>query len=84
MVVEDAWILDGNYSGTIDVRFSRADTAILLDLNRVRCVWRITRRTLGSLGKERVAEGCPDRFDMCKPSKNPEANAARRETARAR
>ena len=36
MVAEDAWILDGNYSGTIDVRFSRADTVILVDLNRGR------------------------------------------------
>ena len=64
MVAEDAWILDGNYSGTIDVRFARADTVILLDLNRVRCVWRVTRRTLGSMGEERTAAGCPDRFDI--------------------
>lgn len=63
MVAEDEWILDGNYSGTIDVRLARADTVILLDLGRWRCLWRMLTRTLRQLGKEVTAPGCPDRFE---------------------
>jgi adenylate kinase family enzyme len=50
MAAADAWILDGNYSATIDVRLARADTVILLDLNRVRCLWRVAKRTVRHWG----------------------------------
>ena len=63
MVAADAWILDGNYSGTIDVRLARADTVVLLDLGRVRCVFRVVKRTMCNRGREVTAVGCPDRFD---------------------
>lgn len=63
IVADDAWIVDGNYSATIDVRLPRADTVVFLDLGRVRCMSRVLRRTARSYGRARTAAGCPDRFD---------------------
>lgn len=44
LLAADAWIIDGNYGGTFDVRFARADTVIVLALPRFRCVARALRR----------------------------------------
>src|SRR5688572_4725457 len=37
----DAWIMDGNYGSTLRERVEAADTVILLDLSRVRCLYRV-------------------------------------------
>lgn len=60
----DRWIVDGNYSGTIDVRFARADTVIVMALPRVRCVTRALWRSLRNRGHAVQAEGCPERVDV--------------------
>lgn len=61
----DAWIIDGNYSGTMEMRLEKCDTVIFLDLPRAVCVYRILKRVALSYGKTRVdmAEGCPEQFD---------------------
>ncbi len=33
------WIVDGNYGGTVDLRFKKADTIIVLDLPTLTCLW---------------------------------------------
>ncbi len=58
------WIADGNYAGTFDIRFSRADTIIILALPRWRCVSRAVRRSLLNRGRAVQAEGCPERIDF--------------------
>lgn len=60
------WIIEGNYSGTLETRLARAEQVILLDLPPLRCTWRVLKRTLGSRGKVRpdMAAGCPERFDL--------------------
>lgn len=63
-VAPDAWILDGNYSGTLDVRLARADTVVLLDMGRFRCLWRVAKRTIRNWGRSVTAPGCPDRFEL--------------------
>ena len=63
LIAADEWIIDGNYSATIDVRLPRADMVILLDMGRVRCVSRVVWRTLRHHGQARTAAECPDRFD---------------------
>ncbi len=37
----DAWIMDGNYSGTLDIRIAACDTVIFLDMPRTLCLWRM-------------------------------------------
>jgi adenylate kinase family enzyme len=66
LVAEPRWIIDGNYTGTIDLRLAAADTVVLLDLPPLLCGWRILRRVNGGLGRVRadMAPGCPERLDF--------------------
>jgi len=60
-----AWVIDGNYSMSIDARLAAADTLIFLDVPRWLCMARILRRIAGSYGRVRpdAAAGCPERLD---------------------
>jgi adenylate kinase family enzyme len=62
----DAWIMDGNYSGTMEMRLAACDTAIFLDLPRWLCTWRVLRRRVMYSGHSRpdMAPGCDERIDM--------------------
>jgi adenylate kinase family enzyme len=66
LVAGDQWIIDGNYSGSLDVRLARADTVIQLDVPAWVCVARVLRRIRQSRGKSRadMAEGCPERLNI--------------------
>ncbi len=66
LVLKENWIIDGNYFGTMDIRFPHADTIIHLDFKRSVCLWRIFKRVLTGYNKVRsdAAEGCPERFDF--------------------
>lgn len=63
---KDAWIIDGNYGGTLDVRLQEADTVVFLDFHRVICTSRALRRVLRYRNQVRpdMAEGCPERFNL--------------------
>ena len=60
-----AWVVDGNYKGTIASRFAGADTLVHLDMPAWLTMTRIARRTLTSYGRVRpdLAPGCPERLD---------------------
>ncbi|MGF1595821.1 MAG: isopentenyl transferase family protein [Acidimicrobiales bacterium] len=64
LLAGDRWIVDGNYGGTLDERFSRADTVIVIARHRIKCVasavWRSTRND----GKAVQADGCPERLQL--------------------
>ncbi|HUZ42201.1 MAG TPA: hypothetical protein VMU68_12535 [Acidimicrobiales bacterium] len=60
----DEWIVDGNYSGTFDVRFRRVDTIIILAPSRWRCLSRVLRRTITNHGQSVQAPECPERIDV--------------------
>lgn len=62
----DSWIIDGNYSGTLEKRIAAADTVIFLDLPRAVCVWRILKRVARYRKTNRpdMAEGCDEKFDL--------------------
>jgi adenylate kinase family enzyme len=62
LVAMNQWILEGNYAGTFDLRFERADTVIIFGLPRRICIARAVRRSLRR-GAELQAPGCPNRFD---------------------
>jgi adenylate kinase family enzyme len=60
----DSWIADGNYGGTFDERFTRADTVIIVARSRLWCVASAVRRTACNHGKSVQADGCPERFQF--------------------
>jgi adenylate kinase family enzyme len=66
LVARDAWVMDGNYSGTLDVRLAACDTVIFLDLPRAVCVWRVLKRIVTYRRGVRpdMAEGCHEQFDF--------------------
>jgi adenylate kinase family enzyme len=66
LAARPAWVMDGNYSGTLQGRLSRATTVVWLDLARWRCMLRILKRVLRYRGTVRpdMAEGCPERFSL--------------------
>lgn len=61
-----AWVVDGNYTDTIEPRFARADTVIYLDMPAWRCTARVLRRTLSSLKRVRRdgPDGCPEQLSF--------------------
>jgi hypothetical protein len=52
----DAWIADGNYHETLDLRLERADTAVFLDMAWWRCSGRALLRGFRMPGE--LPEGC--------------------------
>lgn len=62
----EAWVMDGNYGGTLDLRLTAADTVIFLDLPRRVCLWRVLKRRARYHGQSRpnMAAGCPERLDV--------------------
>ncbi|PWM47421.1 MAG: hypothetical protein DBX47_00745 [Clostridiales bacterium] len=48
-ISREKWIIDGNYGGTMDLRFEAAELVVFLDINRFICVWSAAKRT----GKKR-------------------------------
>lgn len=61
----ERWIVDGNYSSTMDMRFEAADT-IFLDFPRLLCTWRVLKRVLEYRPGIRpdMPEGCHERCDL--------------------
>ncbi len=62
----DAWIMDGNYSGTLEQRLAACDAVVFLDLPPLVCVWRVCKRLLRHRNTTRpdMAAGCPERFSL--------------------
>lgn len=66
LVRRDSWIIDGNYSGSLEIRLAACDTVIFLDIARSVCVWRLLKRVVRYRKKSRpdMAEGCAERFNL--------------------
>jgi len=64
LISRDAWIIDGNYGGTLDVRLTACDTVVFLDLPRLVCLWRVLKRQVRHLGQVRpeLPPGCRERL----------------------
>ena len=60
------WIIDGNYSRTIDIRLKSADMIIFLDYSKYLCLYRAIKRSFQNRNKNRldITEGCREKFDM--------------------
>ena len=64
LMAQESWIMDGNFSGTMDMRLEATDTVIFIDFPRTICLWRIIKRRFQNFGKSRpdVGPGCPEHF----------------------
>lgn len=62
----DAWVIDGNYSAHLDLRFPKAEVVIWLDLPRYVYFSRAVWRSIRNYGRERddLGPGCPEKFDL--------------------
>jgi adenylate kinase family enzyme len=60
-----AWVMDGNFSDTFDLRMPRADSLLWLDYSRVTCIRRILMRTIEDYRRPRpdLPAGCAETFD---------------------
>ncbi|MDF2521522.1 MAG: topology modulation protein [Clostridia bacterium] len=65
IIPQDSWIIDGNYSSTMEMRLEPADTIIYLDFSSITCLWGITKRRFMYANKERpdIAAGCNEKLD---------------------
>ncbi len=64
LLARDAWIMDGNYSGTLAPRIAAADTIVFLDVSRWQCFAGVFKRWWRTRGRTRsdMAPGCPEQF----------------------
>jgi adenylate kinase family enzyme len=66
ITARDAWIMDGNYGGTLDRRLAACDTVIFLDMPRLVCLRRVVERAFRYRGRTRpdMAPDCPERLTV--------------------
>lgn len=62
---QEQWIMDGNYTRTLDLRLRRADAVLFLDMPRWLCIYRILKRRIQYNGKTRpdLNEECTEKID---------------------
>lgn len=61
IVDKERWIIDGNATRSLEMRYSKADTAIYFHFNRYQCLWRIFKRLLlKNPDIQDRAEGCKE------------------------
>lgn len=65
LAAAEAWVMDGNYGGSMEPRFQRADTIVFLDMPRSVCVYRVLKRRLMFRNQARpdMAPGCNERVE---------------------
>jgi adenylate kinase family enzyme len=64
IVTQPQWIMDGNYTGTLDVRLAHADTVIVLNMPRWLCLYRVLARRIKYHNQTRpdMSAGCPEQL----------------------
>lgn len=65
LAARSAWVMEGNYASTFDLRVPRATAIVWLDIPRWRCLasvaWRVIRNR--GLVRDDLGPGCVERFD---------------------
>lgn len=66
IAAKEAWVFEGNNSGTFHLREARADMVIWLRVPVWRRLFRVIRRSFRDRGRTRpdMAQGCPERLRM--------------------
>lgn len=64
LLAGERWIMDGNYSGSLELRLPYADTVVFLTFPRWLCIWRAIKRYVQYRNRLRddMGEGCPERL----------------------
>ena len=65
LVSAESWVMDGNYTSTLKLRASKADTIIFIDIPRKLSYLRVFARFLRFRGETRpdLTEDCPEKID---------------------
>jgi adenylate kinase family enzyme len=60
------WIMDGNYVASLPMRLAAADTVVVVDFSRSRCLARAMKRLLQYRGRTRpdMGEECPEQLNL--------------------
>lgn len=64
---EQAWVIDGTYSGFWqERRLAEADWILFFDFSRWRCLYQALKRYVGNRGivRESAADGCAEKIDL--------------------
>lgn len=66
LISHESWIMEGNYSGTIERRLAACDTVVFLDLSPLTCIWRVLKRLKRYHNTTRpdMGAGCPEHFNL--------------------
>ncbi len=66
LLATEAWVMDGNFGGTLDLRLSACDTVLLLDLPPWQCLWRVLHRRWTHRNRHRLdmTPGCNEKVDL--------------------
>ena len=66
IVKGEHWIIDGNFGGTMHLRFAAADTIVFLDIPRLVCAWAVFTRWLRYRQQSRpdMTPGLNDKLDL--------------------
>ncbi|MCL6572878.1 MAG: topology modulation protein [Bacillus sp. (in: Bacteria)] len=65
IVIQNQWIIEGNYNNTFEIREEHADTIIYLELPLYICLYRVIKRRITNSGKTRpdMGVGCKEKID---------------------
>ena len=65
LAARPAWVMDGNYASTFDIRVPRATAVVWLDIPRWQCLASVAWRVARNYGRARPDLGadCVERFD---------------------
>lgn len=63
---QEEWIMDGNYSSSLDLRLPHSDTIVYLNNGTLSNLYRVIKRIIIHYGRQRPdsAPGCKERFDL--------------------
>jgi adenylate kinase family enzyme len=65
LLMRPAWVMDGNYLSSLELRLEYADTLVFIDYNRLVCLWRCIKRFAAYRGENQpeLAPGCYEKID---------------------
>lgn len=65
IVQQSEWIIEGNYSGTFELRFPHADAIVYIEKPLLVCLYRVVKRRIQNHRKTRsdMTSGCEEKLD---------------------